>query len=265
MSLINNIYSQVTKGALCKAFGIRLVTNPAVVQLAKNGGFEALFVDLEHSTLSIDDASAMCAAGLQSGITPFVRVPYQCGYGFVQRVLDGGAMGVVFPHIHTRKDAEAAVKISKYPPMGCRSMTGQLPVFGLRPTPIKTVIEESNNHASSVFLMIETKDSIENLDDIASVDGVDVLLVGSNDLSIELGVPGQFETPTFRNALEKVSRACQRHNKIFGLAGIYDAPEIQGRVLNTLGARFILGQQDSGLIAGGSKKCADILSQTFHC
>ncbi|OJJ78168.1 hypothetical protein ASPBRDRAFT_25769 [Aspergillus brasiliensis CBS 101740] len=261
MSLFNNLYTQVSQGALCKAFGIRLVTNPAVVQLAKNGGFDALFVDLEHSTLSLQDASAMCAAGLQNQITPFVRVPYQCGDGFVQRVLDGGAMGVVFPHIHTKEDAEAVVKISKYPPLGCRSMTGQLPVFGLRPTPIETIVKDTNNHASSVLLMIETKESIGNLDEIASVDGVDVLLIGSNDLSVELGVPGKFETPEFRTALETVSHACRRHKKIFGLAGIYDAPEIQGWAVNTLGARFILGQQDSGLIAGGSKKSAESLSQ----
>lgn len=83
-----------------QAFGIRLVTNPAVVQLAKNGGFDAIFIDLEHSTLSIDDASQHCTAALYAGLTPFVRVPYQCGNGFVQRVLDGGAMGVVFPHVH---------------------------------------------------------------------------------------------------------------------------------------------------------------------
>lgn len=88
-----------------QAFGIRLVTNPAIVQLARNGGFDALFIDLEHSTLSIDDASQHCAAGLQLGITPFVRVPYQCGNGFVQRVLDSGAMGVVFPHIHNKSKA----------------------------------------------------------------------------------------------------------------------------------------------------------------
>lgn len=78
------------------------MTNPAVVQLAQNGGFDALFIDLEHSTLSINDASQHCTAALQLGITPFVRVPYQCGNGFVQRVMDGGAMGVVFPHIHNK-------------------------------------------------------------------------------------------------------------------------------------------------------------------
>lgn len=117
LQTISRLRSQVTKSArqatiralnVCslanafQAFGIRLVTNPAIVQLARNGGFDALFIDLEHSTLSIDDASQLCAAGLQLGITPFVRVPYQCGNGFVQRVLDSGAMGVVFPHIHNK-------------------------------------------------------------------------------------------------------------------------------------------------------------------
>lgn len=130
MVLTNNLQTKVAQGGVCKvsrtnheprldhcwreaneeiitgltpdpqAFGIRLVTNPAVVQLARNGGFDAIFIDLEHSTLSIDDASQHCTAALQTGLTPFVRVPHQCGNGFVQRVLDGGAMGVVFPHVH---------------------------------------------------------------------------------------------------------------------------------------------------------------------
>lgn len=73
-----------------------------MVQLAANGGYDSLFIDLEHSTLSVDDSSRLSMAGLYAGITPFVRVPYQCGDGFVQRVLDGGAMGVVFPHIHNK-------------------------------------------------------------------------------------------------------------------------------------------------------------------
>lgn len=78
------------------------MSSPTVVQVARAAGFDALFVDLEHSTLSLDEASRLCTAGLLAGITPFVRVPHQCGNGFVQRVLDGGAMGVIFPHISSR-------------------------------------------------------------------------------------------------------------------------------------------------------------------
>lgn len=78
---------------------MRLVTNPQVVQLARNASADSLFIDLEHSTLSLNDASTLCITGLNTGITPFVRVPHQCGNGFIQKVLDGGAMGVIFPHV----------------------------------------------------------------------------------------------------------------------------------------------------------------------
>lgn len=69
--------------------------------IAKSAGYDSLFVELEHSTLSLGTASSICTAALSASITPFVRVPYQCGDGFIQRVLDGGAMGIIVPHIHT--------------------------------------------------------------------------------------------------------------------------------------------------------------------
>lgn len=145
--------------------------------------------------------------------------------------------------------------------MGVRSMTGQLPLFGLRPTAVEQIVKDTNSLGSSVILMIETRDSVENVDAIAAVDGVDVLLIGSNDLAIELGVAGQFSSKEYRSALEAVSAACTKHSKVFGLAGVYDAPEIQGWILNDLGAKFILGQQDSGILAGGAKKCATSLEE----
>lgn len=140
-------------------------------------------------------------------------------------------------------------------------MTGQLPVFSLATQPLDTVIRESNEMASVVMLMIETRDSIENIDDTAQVPGVDVLLIASNDLSIELGVPGQFESSSFQSTLEKVSWAAKKHNKVFGLAGIYDRPDIHDWIINQLGARFMLGQQDSGILAKGAKSCALALNE----
>lgn len=102
MSLyFNNLETSVASNKLCKAFGIKVSTNAQVVQLAANAHFDSLFIDLEHAWLSLNEARNLCHVGLLAGITPFVRVPYQCGDGFVQRVLDGGAMGIIFPHIHT--------------------------------------------------------------------------------------------------------------------------------------------------------------------
>lgn len=131
-------------------------------------------------------------------------------------------------------------------------MTGQLPVFSLKPTPVDTIVKESNDTASSVLVMIENKEAVECADDIAAVQGVDVLLIGSNDLAIELGVPGGFRTDTFRSALEQVSAACKKHNKIMGLAGIYDQPDIHAWALKTLGVRYMLLSQDSALVASGA-------------
>ncbi|KAF3070209.1 5-keto-4-deoxy-D-glucarate aldolase [Trichoderma lentiforme] len=258
--MANAFLKQTAAGRLCKAFGIRLVTNPQIVQLARNAGFDCIFIDLEHSTLSIDDSSRLCIAGLNSGITPFVRVPHQCGNGFVQRVQDGGAMGIIFPHIHDKgRDAQAAVSITKYPPQGKRSMTGQLPLFSLQPTPIPVVVKETNSAGSTVILMIETVESIKNIDEIAGTEGVDLLLIGANDLSIELGVPGQFDSQVFRGALETVSGACKRHKKVMGLAGIYDNSVFQQWAVDVLGVRFILGQQDSGILARHAKGCLETL------
>ncbi|KAK2606881.1 hypothetical protein N8I77_005604 [Diaporthe amygdali] len=250
----NNLMRLSAAGKLCTAMGIRLVNNTQVVHLAANAGFDALFIDLEHSTLSIQDSSQHCIVGLQRGITPFIRVPYQCGNGFVQKVLDGGAMGVIFPHIRGREDAQAAVSICKYPPQGTRSITGQLPLFSLKAKPQESIISETNADGSSVFLMIETKESVDNIDDIASVQGADVILVGSNDLAIELGVPAQFGSNTFREALEIVSKACKKHGKILGLAGIYDNHDLHDWAINGLGARFLLGGQDSAILARGAKE-----------
>jgi 2-keto-3-deoxy-L-rhamnonate aldolase RhmA len=115
-------------------------------------------------------------------------------------------------------------------------------------------MSETNANGSSVFLMIETKESVQDIDDIASVEGADVILVGSNDLAIELGVPGQFKTNIFREALEMVSKACKKHGKIFGLAGIYDDHDLHDWAINRLDARFLLGGQDSAILARGAKE-----------
>ncbi|KAK3721946.1 hypothetical protein LTR37_002762 [Vermiconidia calcicola] len=181
-SLTNNLHTCKAQNQLCKAFSIKLSTNAQVVLIARNAGYNALFIDLEHGWQSLAEASNLCITGLSVGITPFVRVPHQCGNGFVQRVLDGGAMGVIFPHIHSAEDAKAAVRISKYPPVGCRSMAGPQPIFGMKTMPMKETIQQCNESASTVIAMIESKDAIEVVDDIAAVEGVDVLLVGSSDL-----------------------------------------------------------------------------------
>lgn len=140
-------------------------------------------------------------------------------------------------------------------------MTGQLPQFSMVPQTAPKVTGPSNDIGSTVFVMIETQDGINNLDDIASAKGVDVLLVGANDLSVELGMPADFENERFQAALQRVSEACKKHGKIMGLGGIYDRPELQKWAVDQLGVGFILGQQDAGFITKGAKQCIESLQK----
>ena len=138
-------------------------------------------------------------------------------------------------------------------------MSGQQPVLGMKTVPMGQTIQLCNDSCSSVIGMIESKDAIDAIDEIAAVEGVDVLLIGSSDLSVDLGVPGQLRSETYRSAVEKVSEACRKHGKILGIAGVYDNPDVQEWTINTLGARFMLVQQDAALIASGASKGIEAL------
>jgi 2-keto-3-deoxy-L-rhamnonate aldolase RhmA len=152
------------------------------------------------------------------------------------------------------EDARKAVKMCKYPPMGSRSMTGFLPLFGMKTLPIDEIVSFSNESGSTVFAMVESREAVEAVEEIAAIEGVDVLLVGSLDLTVDCGIGGQFDSPTFRELMEKVAVACRKHGKVFGVAGISDDPKTQDWLINTLGARFMLAQMDLTLISAGARR-----------
>lgn len=126
-----------------------------------------------------------------------------------------------------------------------------MPIFSMRGVPVSETIEFCNRSGSKVFAMIESNDAVDRADEIAAVEGVDVVLVGSMDLTIDMGIGGKFDSLEYRTALERVSQACRVHGKVFGVAGVYDNPEIQDWIINTLGARYMLVQQDTSLLSGG--------------
>ena len=133
-------------------------------------------------------------------------------------------------------------------------MGGVQPVFGMKAVPMEQAIRVCNEVASTVIAMIESKDAVDAIEEIAAVEGVDVLLVGSSDLTVDLGIPGQLKSEDYQSAMEKVSAACKKYGKILGIGGVYDNPELQDWIINTLGARFILVTQDASVIASGAAK-----------
>ncbi|OKL60340.1 hypothetical protein UA08_04114 [Talaromyces atroroseus] len=135
---------------------------------------------------------------------------------------------------------------------GSRSMISQLPILGLKGIPVDETIEALNSLGSTALVMIEDKHGVDAADEIAAIVGVEFFL----DLSIDLGISGKFTSDAYRTSIEKVSKACLKHGKVFGVAGINDLQELQERMINTLGARFMLIQQDSTLISQGASRAA---------
>jgi hypothetical protein len=96
----NNLLTLAAGGKICTSFGIKICRGVEIVHIAKASGYDSLFIDLEHTCMTIQDASQICITAVSAGVTPFVRVPHECGVGLIQKALDVGAMGVIIPHIH---------------------------------------------------------------------------------------------------------------------------------------------------------------------
>src|SRR5260370_13647183 len=128
-----NVIEKLTRGQVVASMTVRLVRSVEIARIATTAGFDTLYVDLEHSSFSLETCGQICMAALEAGITPFVRVPANTP-DYISRVLDGGALGVIAPHIRSAADARAVGKAAKFPPLGRRSESG-----GLRHLPLPAV------------------------------------------------------------------------------------------------------------------------------
>ncbi|MGI9433792.1 MAG: HpcH/HpaI aldolase family protein [Geminicoccaceae bacterium] len=255
-TVIRNIAKErLLAGELAIGVGLRQARTVDIAKAMKTAGFDWLFIDQEHSAMSLDDAAEISCAAQDAGITPIVRVPGFEHY-HAAKALDGGAQGIVVPHVDTAEVAAAMVSHCRYPPIGKRSVTGVLPQLDFAAVPLAEATEAVND-STLLVLMIETAEAVANAGEIAGTNGVDVLLVGANDLSMELGVPGELDHPDMINALEKVVVACRANNIFPGLGGIYQQPMIERYV--AMGFRLILAGSDLALILNGGKaKTAEI-------
>jgi 2-keto-3-deoxy-L-rhamnonate aldolase RhmA len=200
--------------------GIRGSRTPDVVRIAAATGHHAVLVDLEHSAMSFDVAAQLCAAAGDLGLTPFARIPER-DYGSIGRLLDGGAQGIVAPRIETASEAETISRACRFPPRGQRSQIATVPQLGMRPTPA-TVSNPALDAQTIVQILLETPEGIANADAIARIDGVDMLAIGANDLTAELGAPGAYDHPAVRDAVATAAEACRRHGKLLMLGGVGD-------------------------------------------
>jgi len=253
--LPNPVRKRLADGGLALGFGVNILRTSAVGMIAAANGFDWLFIDMEHGAMSVDDAVSISAAALTQGVTPIVRVCKEAVHEGT-RCLDNGAMGVVVPHVDTAEEAAAVVRAYRYPPVGTRSWGGPGYAYALGPVTPAAAQAELNKEIL-VICMIETPEAVANADAIAAVPGLDVLLIGSSDLTAAMGIPGQFGHDDVRAAYKTVGAACTKHGKILGMGGIYDekvAAEYIG-----LGARFLLSGADLAFLTAGASARAKFL------
>jgi 2-keto-3-deoxy-L-rhamnonate aldolase RhmA len=243
-TVINRAKRQLREGKLAIGLGLRQARTVDIAQIASTSGFDWLFIDCEHNSMTVDTAAQISAASLAIGITPLVRVP---GYEHhhASRALDNGAQGIVFPHVDTPEHARKLAGYCRFPPAGHRSMGGGLQQAGFAPMPLGDLARAMNDE-TLVVVMLESPQGIENCEAIAAAPGVDAILVGTNDLCFEMGIPGKFDDPRVAAAYAKVIAACRKHGKFPGMGGMY-TPELLERYVG-MGVQLVLAGSDFSLL-----------------
>jgi 4-hydroxy-2-oxoheptanedioate aldolase len=241
----NPLREGLSQGRVVYSLSLRICRSIEIAMIAKTAGYEGLFIDLEHSSFDLDTAGQLSIACLYAGITPIVRVPSNEPF-FISRACDGGALAVVVPHIRTLEDGRKAVAAAKFPPVGKRSATAGLPQLQFRGLPAR-LASPACNASTLVILMIETLEALEVVDDLAALEGVDMLLIGTNDLTAELGIPGQYDEPVLKDAYAKVIAACQRHRKWTGAGGLHSRIDKIQEVCE-MGVQYVMAGADMGFV-----------------
>jgi 2-keto-3-deoxy-L-rhamnonate aldolase RhmA len=245
----NPAKERLKKGEVALGCGVRLARTVEIAKVMAISGYDWLFIDMEHGSIDLDIACQMAVAALDAGIAPIPRVPAG-EFSIATRLLDGGAAGIVIPHVDTVEEAREIVDRLKYPPQGHRSVAGAMAQLGYRSTPLAEATRTVNAETLLV-VMIETPRAVENAEAIAAVPGIDVLLIGTNDLSMELGIPGSLGDPKVVACYERVIAACKRHGKHAGLGGVY-TDDLMRQYIG-MGTRFVLGGNDFSFVLSGAQ------------
>jgi 2-dehydro-3-deoxyglucarate aldolase/4-hydroxy-2-oxoheptanedioate aldolase len=178
------------------------------IQMFAAAGLDYVMIDTEHSAYDEMTLRRLVGTARMAGITPVVRVP-DVQYHLIARVLDMGALGIMVPRVGTREDVEELVAAVKYPPWGKRGCGAVDLQNDFLPTSVAEHIARANEE-TLIIIQIELREAVERIEELVSVEGVDVAMMGPVDLTVSLGIPGEFQSPIFLQAVERVIEACEK-------------------------------------------------------
>jgi 2-dehydro-3-deoxyglucarate aldolase/4-hydroxy-2-oxoheptanedioate aldolase len=212
---VNLTRERLAKGETVYGCGLQVYRAPEIVRCFAAAGFDYVFIDQEHGSFNLETVHDMIIASKTCGITPIVRVG-ELQYTLCARLLDQGAQGIILPRVEEPKLLEEALSWFRFPPVGKRG-------FGINPTMIEyemrtmPEIVAHQNRETLAVVQIETVRAVERCDELLALPGLDVIMIGPADLSISLGIPGQFDHPKLIETVERVIAACRRHKVVPGI------------------------------------------------
>ena len=247
-SQANAVLEKLAQREPLLSLGIRNARTAEIVRIAKTAGFGVVWVDLEHSSISIDCVAQILASAADLSMEAWVRVPER-DYGVIGRLLDGGATGIVAPRVETVEEAQKVVNAARFPPRGQRSQIALLPQVNYQRMTANELMS-SADLATTVHILIESGEGVRNADAIAAIGGVDVLHVGLNDLSVDLGHVDDLRHPDMLEACAQVIGAARRRGKLAVVGGSSD-PALYMELLNAGAAPLVFAAIDTDVLAAG--------------
>ena len=232
------IKQKLADGEVVRLFGVGQIFSPKVIEIVgEHGGFDGLWIDLEHAGLSLSQVEWAVLAAKAYGLDHFVRLP-ATDYAAIMRPLEAGAGGVMVSMVRSPAEADQAVRWAKFWPRGERGLNGgnRDGRFGLTPTPDYVA---AANERTFVGVQIETRGALESVAEIARVPDVDCLFAGPADISQVLGIPGAFDDPRCLDAIEGIAAACRDAGKPWGI--VPRGPEYAAKMLDWGCRMFVLG------------------------
>lgn len=246
---INHVKRALKEGKVQYGTNFGQFRSQDVLRILAQAGFHWAFVDCEHGGFDLETVQDLCRIAPTYKFAPILRVA-DLQYSLVARYLDVGAQGIIFPRVESPELLERAVSWCKFPPYGVRGFGLNAFHFDHQPLSMPEMIDHLNEH-TMVVLQIETKKALEAREELLSVPGIDAVMIGPADLSISLGCPGEFQSPSVVDAMEAIKESCNKR-------GI--APGTQTRTLKMArfwkerGMRFLGCSSDTGMLYDRAKE-----------
>lgn len=251
---MNNLKQRIRNGEAVNGCWLN-TGSPVTAEIVGRSGFDWVLVDLEHGAGSEATLLPILQALGNTGVSTIIRVESPEGQR-IHRVLDMGADGVMCPKITSAEDARKLARGLHYPPFGTRGVAKMVRATGFGRN-FQSYYDHSRDQILGIA-QIETVAVLDHLDAVAQTDGIDVLFIGPADLSMELGIFGQFDHPRFVEAMQETINAAQKAQKATGI--LFFNPDDYARYYK-LGIRFLACGSDATFVAEGAQRLSSQLNQ----